>query len=82
MRQRVESFDMYTDQQNMLQEVLHGLAQPQKVLQAKYFYDQTGSELFEQITQQPEYYLTRTEIDILSDTIRYRRLYRTRSYLD
>ncbi|MDX1258786.1 L-histidine N(alpha)-methyltransferase [Exiguobacterium sp. K1] len=67
MRQRVESFDMYTDQQNMLQEVLHGLAQPQKVLQAKYFYDQTGSELFEQITQQPEYYLTRTEIDILSE---------------
>ncbi|RDB33974.1 L-histidine N(alpha)-methyltransferase [Exiguobacterium sp. RIT594] len=67
MRQQVESFDMYTDQQNMLQEVLHGLAQPQKVLQAKYFYDQTGSELFERITQQPEYYLTRTEIDILSE---------------
>ncbi len=34
-------------------------------MSAKYFYDQRGSELFETITQLPEYYLTRTELSIL-----------------
>lgn len=42
-----------------------GLAQPQKVIPARYFYDRAGSELFEQITELPEYYPTRTEIGIL-----------------
>ncbi|MCT4780229.1 MULTISPECIES: L-histidine N(alpha)-methyltransferase [Exiguobacterium] len=65
MSQQVESYDMYTKQHNMRKEVLDGLSQVHKILQAKYFYDQAGSELFEQITYQPEYYLTRTELDIL-----------------
>ncbi len=34
-------------------------------MSAKYFYDQRGSELFEAITQLPEYYLTRTELSLL-----------------
>ena len=46
-------------------EILNGLAQPQKTLPAKYFYDQHGSELFEAICGQPEYYPTRTEAWIL-----------------
>lgn len=46
--------------------VRHGLAQPQKVVPARYFYDAAGSELFEAITRLPEYYPTRTEIGILS----------------
>lgn len=46
-------------------EILNGLAQPQKTLPAKYFYDQQGSELFEAICDQPEYYPTRTEAWIL-----------------
>ncbi|WP_404274296.1 L-histidine N(alpha)-methyltransferase [Exiguobacterium undae] len=66
MSQQVKSYDMYTKQHNMRQEVLSGLSQDKKTLQAKYFYDQRGSELFEQITRQPEYYLTRTELEILS----------------
>ncbi|OAN15263.1 L-histidine N(alpha)-methyltransferase [Exiguobacterium undae] len=66
MSQQVKSYDMYTKQHNMHQEVLSGLSQDKKTLQAKYFYDQRGSELFEQITRQPEYYLTRTELEILS----------------
>ena len=37
----------------------------QKSTPSKYLYDDIGSELFERITLQPEYYLTRTEIEIL-----------------
>ena len=44
-----------------------GLAQPQKVIPAQFFYDHAGSELFEAITSLPEYYLTRTEIGILTE---------------
>ena len=33
-------------------------------MSAKYFYDQRGSELFEAITDLPEYYLTRTELSL------------------
>ncbi|MBC7521573.1 MAG: L-histidine N(alpha)-methyltransferase [Sandarakinorhabdus sp.] len=45
--------------------VLAGLAQPQKIIPARFFYDRAGSELFEAITELPEYYPTRTEIGIL-----------------
>ena len=45
--------------------VLAGLAQTPKVIPARYFYDRTGSELFEAITRLPEYYPTRTEIGLL-----------------
>src|SRR6201994_558959 len=43
------------------------LSQQPKRLSPKYFYDATGSELFEQITRVPEYYPTRTELGILRD---------------
>jgi len=43
------------------------LSQHPKRLSPKYFYDQTGSELFEAITRLPEYYPTRTELSILRD---------------
>ena len=46
-------------------EILSGLQQKQKSIDPKYFYDNRGSELFEQITGLPEYYLTRTERKIL-----------------
>jgi len=65
MRETVIGYDLYTPQQNMRLEVIEGLLQEQKVLPAKYFYDHIGSQLFEQITQQPEYYPTRTELAIL-----------------
>jgi L-histidine Nalpha-methyltransferase len=45
----------------MLAEVAAGLSAPQKELPPKYFYDHRGSELFEEITRLPEYYLTRAE---------------------
>ncbi|MEH3023506.1 MAG: L-histidine N(alpha)-methyltransferase [Pseudomonas oryzihabitans] len=47
-------------------DVIQGFAQAQKALPPKYFYDQRGSELFEAITRQPEYYPTRTEEAILA----------------
>ena len=47
-------------------ELLAGLQRQQKQVNPKYFYDAQGSELFEQITRQPEYYLTRTEKKILN----------------
>lgn len=39
--------------------VLGGLAQRQKAIPARYFYDRRGSDLFEEITRLPEYYPTR-----------------------
>ncbi|MBC7579774.1 L-histidine N(alpha)-methyltransferase [Tardiphaga sp.] len=46
-------------------DVTEALSQHPKKLSPKYFYDAAGSELFEQITLLPEYYPTRTELDIL-----------------
>jgi L-histidine N-alpha-methyltransferase len=48
-------------------DVLDGLTKPFKELPPKYLYDARGSELFEQITEQPEYYPTRAELRILRD---------------
>lgn len=48
-------------------DVIDGLTRQPKQLPPKYFYDEAGSELFEQITVQPEYYPTRTELGILHD---------------
>ncbi|MEM9922414.1 MAG: L-histidine N(alpha)-methyltransferase [Cyanobacteria bacterium P01_D01_bin.50] len=51
---------------NFRNEVLHGLSLPQKEFPPQFFYhDKLGSDLFNQICQLEEYYLTRTEIDIL-----------------
>ena len=46
-------------------EVLDGLAQDPKAVPARWFYDEAGSRLFEQITRLPEYYPTRAETEIL-----------------
>ncbi|MBM0743092.1 L-histidine N(alpha)-methyltransferase [Phormidium sp. CLA17] len=46
-------------------DVVQGLSRSPKTLPPKYFYDDRGSQLFEQICDLPEYYLTRTETAIL-----------------
>jgi len=46
-------------------DVLTGLALRPRAIPARWFYDRRGSELFEAITDLPEYYPTRTEIGIL-----------------
>jgi len=47
------------------EDVLCGLAGPEKTLPCKYLYDERGSALFDRICELPEYYPTRTEIAIL-----------------
>ena len=47
--------------------VLAGLSASPRTLPSRFFYDAAGSALFERICEQPEYYLTRTELQILDD---------------
>lgn len=54
-------------QQQLLADVRAGLTAQAKTLPSKWFYDQRGSELFDQITQLPEYYPTRVERAILRE---------------
>jgi L-histidine N-alpha-methyltransferase len=51
--------------EQLARDVREGLGHTPKTLPPKYFYDATGSALFEDITQLPEYYQTRTETAIL-----------------
>ncbi len=46
-------------------DVIEGLSKSPKSIPSKHFYDDRGSRLFQEITQQPEYYLTRCELEIL-----------------
>ena len=48
------------------EDVLKGLSSTPKFLSSKYFYDDEGSRLFQQIMNLPEYYLTRSEYEIFS----------------
>ena len=50
---------------SLVNEILLGLAGDKKSLPTKLLYDATGSELFQEITRLPEYYLTRTEMRLL-----------------
>ena len=52
-----------------LAEILAGLRQPQKMISPKYFYDERGSQLFDDITHLPEYYPTETELGIMRDNV-------------
>lgn len=61
-----------TDRQRMLEEVKEGLTGSTRELPSKYFYDRRGSRLFEEITRLPEYYLTRSELEILAGPVRER----------
>lgn len=65
MSESVDLIDLQPELSNLRDEVLIGLGKRQKELSAKFFYDKRGSQLFERITELPEYYLTRTEISIL-----------------
>ena len=50
-----------------LKDVEEGLNSDPKFLSSKYFYDKIGDDLFVQIMNMPEYYLTRSEYEIFSD---------------
>lgn len=55
-------FDLKPEPADLRAEAIAGLTSRPRHLSPKFFYDETGSELFEQITRLPEYYLTRTEM--------------------
>ncbi len=57
--------DLRPTRDDIAADVLAGLSRTPKSLPSKYFYDARGSQLFEDITRQPEYYLTRVEIALL-----------------
>lgn len=63
---RIESFLVEEGAEAMARDVREGLAHDPKELPPKYFYDARGSELFDRITQLPEYYPTRCERALLN----------------
>ena len=50
---------------DLLADIIAGLSSDPRTLPSKYFYDERGAALFQKICELPEYYITRTEIDIL-----------------
>jgi dimethylhistidine N-methyltransferase len=61
----IQLFDFHPVLEDFRCAVLQGLSQTPKHVPATWLYDQRGAELFEQITALQEYYLTRTEMEIL-----------------
>jgi L-histidine Nalpha-methyltransferase len=61
------SADVRPQMSEFARDAIAGLAAEPKTLPAKYFYDDSGSALFEAITALPEYYPTRTELGILKE---------------
>jgi len=66
MSTTVNFYDFHPALADFRGEVLAGLGATPKYLAPKFFYDKTGSELFDAITELPEYYPARTEIGILA----------------
>ncbi len=61
--------DLSPERAIMYKEVVAGLQSAPKTLPSKYFYDRSGSQLFEQITELEEYYPTRTELGIMQSAL-------------
>lgn len=61
----IEFYDYHPKPADFFAEVMDGLHARPKAIPPKFFYDERGSILFEQITELPEYYPTRTEQGIL-----------------
>jgi dimethylhistidine N-methyltransferase len=62
----VSFHDFHPSLSDLKTDILAGLKAEQKTIASKYFYDDLGSMLFDRICQLPEYYLTRTEINLLT----------------
>ena len=65
MSEPIKLHDLKPATDNVLEDVHAGLTSPVKSLPARLFYDERGSQLFERITETPEYYPTRTETAIM-----------------
>jgi dimethylhistidine N-methyltransferase len=62
---KVHLYDLHPSQGDLRSQVLQGLQHTEKFLPAKLLYDKRGAELFDAICELEEYYLTRTEMQIL-----------------
>src|SRR5262249_55835409 len=65
--QRYRHVRLRKTEANMADEVQRGLIATPKWLHCKYFYDEHGMALFDQICALPEYYLTRIETALLQE---------------
>jgi dimethylhistidine N-methyltransferase len=63
--ERVQFHDLHPTVDDLSREVLRGLGRRPRAIPPKFFYDARGSQLFDAITETPEYYPTRTELAIL-----------------
>ena len=66
-KHQVQLYDFEPQTDTFLEDVLQGLQKTSKELPSKYFYDNVGSQLFEQICALSEYYPTRTELGIMQE---------------
>ena len=64
---RIQFHDLHPSADDLRSDVLNGLSNSPRVIPPKYFYDQKGSQLFDEITKTEEYYPTRTEMQILEN---------------
>ena len=62
---RVTVLDLEPVSSDFLDEVLAGLSSSPRSLPCKFFYDERGADLFQKICELPEYYITRTETELL-----------------
>jgi dimethylhistidine N-methyltransferase len=60
-------YDYPITSESFRDQVLRGLTQPRKSIPSKFFYDEAGSRLFDDICELDEYYPTRTELAILRE---------------
>ena len=67
MQNSYEIIDLKPRLSDFKKDVINGLLSENKWISPKFFYDRTGSELFEEITKLDEYYPTRAELEILKD---------------
>ncbi len=63
----ISNFNAHESDTEIISEILKGLSAPQKYISSRFFYDEKGSGLFEEITGLPEYYPARTEKMILKE---------------
>jgi dimethylhistidine N-methyltransferase len=63
----IEILDLEPPTSDFLEQVIAGLSGTPRTLPSKFFYDARGAELFQEICELPEYYITRTETAILRD---------------
>ena len=67
--QRYQFFDQHPEIADFHADIIQGLSSPEPYISPKYFYDEVGSRLFEEICNSDEYYPTRIEVGIIRDNI-------------